>query len=132
MAERDFFKDYMTWMKGSLIKYESLHIYNFGYKRALPLPSIALTPDSTWWFNLQTSGLQTPSRRSIVIIGEKYLGRFGEIMSIVGRIQEETQSLPFAIFLQTRYEINLDNLTSHLHETPALVRFQTIVHTHTD
>ena len=116
--EHDFIEEYMTWMKGSVVKYESLHIYNFGYERPLPLPSIALTPDSTMKLNLQTSGMHTPSRWSIVIIGEKYLGRFGEIMTLVDRIQEETQALPFAIFLQSEEEINI---SSHMHVTPALV-----------
>ena len=116
--EHDFLEEYVTWMKGSVVKYESLHIYNFGYERPLPLPSIALTPDSTMRFNLQTSGMQTPSRWSIVIIGEKYLGRLGEIMTLVDRIQEETQALPFAIFLQSEEEINI---SSPMHVTPALV-----------
>ena len=124
MSERedhDFLEECMTWMKGSLVKYEALHIYNFGYERNLPIPSIALTPDSTLRFNLQTSGMQTPSRWSIVIIGEKYLGRFGEIMSVVDRIQEETQALPFAIFLQSEEEMKPENINSHMHVTPALV-----------
>ena len=110
MSERedhDFLEGYMTWMKGSLVKYEALHIYNFGYERTLPIPSIALTPDSTLRFNLQTSGMDTLNRWSIVVIGEKYLGRFGEIMSVVDRIQEETQALPFAIFLETENEIKV-------------------------
>ena len=77
--EHDFIEEYVTWMKGSVVKYESLHIYIFGYDRPLPLPSIALTPDTTMSFNLQTSGMETPSRRSIVIIGEKYLGRLGKL-----------------------------------------------------
>ena len=54
-------------------------------------------------------------------MGEKYLGRFGEIMSVVDRIHEETQALPFAIFLQTEYEIKLQNMSFPKHETPALV-----------
>ena len=122
--EHDFIEEFMTWMKGSVVKYESLHIFSFGYERPLPLPSIALRPDSTLRFNLQTSGMQTPSRSSIVIIGEKYLARFGEIMTVVGKIQEDTQALPFAIFLQTKHikdEIKLENMSSHMHETPALV-----------
>ena len=116
--EHEFLEEYMTWMKGSVVNYESLHFYKFGYERPLPLPSIALTPDTTMRFNLQTSGLQTPSRWSIVIIGEKYLGRLGEIMTLVDRIQEETQALPFAIFLQSEEEINNQ---SPMHVTPALV-----------
>ena len=63
--------------------------------------------------------MQTPNRWSIVIIGEKYIDRFGDIMSVVGRIHEETQALPFVIFLQTEDEIKLENISSH--ETPALV-----------
>ena len=121
--EQDFIADYVTWMKGPGVQFESIVIYNFGYERPLPLPSIALTPDSsTMKFNLQTSGLQTPSRWSIVIIGEKYLGRLGEIMTLVDRIQEETQALPFAIFLQTEDSIKLENMSSHrMRETPGLV-----------
>ena len=123
--EHDFLEEYMTWMKGSVVQFESLHIYNFGYERPLPLPSIALTPDSTMRFNLQTSGMQTPSRWSIVIIGEKYLGRLGEIMTLVDRIQEETQALPFAIFLQSEEEINI---SSPMHVTSALVGILKIRH----
>ena len=120
--EHDFIEDYVLWMKGSVGKYESLHVYNFGYDRSLPLPSIALSPDSTLRFILQTSGMKTPSRWSIVIIGEKYLGRFVEIMTLVDTIHEDTQALPFAIFLQTEYETKLENMSSHrLHEAPVLV-----------
>ena len=127
--EHDFFEEYMTWMKGSGVKYESLHVYNFGYERSLPLPSIALRPDSTLRFNLQTSGIQTPSRWSMVVIGEKYLPRFGEIMTVVDRIHEDTQALPFAIFLQSENEIKLKNMSSyHMHETPVLVGIKILQH----
>ena len=134
MSERedhDFLEGYMTWMKGSLVKYESLHIYNFGYERTLPIPSIALTPDSTLRFNLQIKGMDTLNRWSIVVIGEKYLDRFGEIMSVVDRIQEETHALPFAIFLETENEMKLGNFSSYKHETPALVE-NIVICTHTD
>ena len=88
MSEKDdhsFMLDYLIWMKGSTIKVETLQIYNFGYERNLPLPSIPLTPDTKLKFNLQTSGMATPSRWSLVVIGEKYVDRFDEIMEIVDR-----------------------------------------------
>ena len=119
--EHDFIVDYLTWMKGSVAKPEIMHVYNFGYERPLPLPSIALTPDSTMRFDLQTSGMQTLSRWSVVLIGEKYLGRFQEIMKTSTRIHEETKALPFAIFVQGKDEIMLQSITSHM--TPSLVRF---------
>ena len=116
-----FMKGFLTWMKPGLDQ-ESLIVYNFGYERPLPLPSIALTPDSTLRLNLHTSGIHSQSITSIVVVGEKYVGRFGEIMTVVDRIHENTQGLPFAIFLQTRHEINLVNLSSHhMHESPSLV-----------
>ena len=125
MSEREdheFLKDYLTWMKGPGLDQDSLHVYNIGYDGPLLFPSIALTPDSTLRFNLQTSGMQTQSRGSIVVIGEKYLGRFGDIMSLVDKIHEDTQALPFAIFLQSENEIKLENMGSHhMHETPSLV-----------
>ena len=125
MSEREeyeFLKDYLTWMKGPELDQKSLTVYNFGYDRPLLFPSLVLTPDSTVRFNLQTSGMQTQSRWSIVVIGEKYLGRFGEIMTVVDRIHEDTQALPFAIFLQSEHEIKIENLGSHhMHETPSLV-----------
>ena len=107
-------------MKGSLVKFESLHVYNFGYKTHLPLPFLYLTPDTKLKFNLQNSGMATPSRWSLVVIGEKYVDRFDEIMEVVDRIHEDTQALPFAIFVQTEKEIQIKNVTSHM--TPALVR----------
>ena len=122
MSEDDdhsFMLDYLTWMKGSAVKPDSLHIFNFGYKRSLPLPSIPLTPESKLKFNLQTSGMATPSKWSLVVIGEKYVDRFDEIMEVVDRIHEDTQALPFAIFVQTEKEIQIKNVTSHM--TPALV-----------
>ena len=112
--------DYLTWMKGSVAKPEILHIYNFGYERPLPLPSIALTPDSTLSFNLQSSGIRTLSRWSAVIIGEKYLGRFLEVVETIDKIHEETQALPFAILVQGEGEIKIHNISSHM--TPTLVR----------
>ena len=115
----DFIEEYLSWMKGSMIKFESLHVYNFGYKRSLPLPSIPLTPESQLKFNLQSTGMKTPSRWSIVVIGEKYVDRFDEVMEVVDRIHEDTQGLPFAIFVQTEEEIQIKNVTSHM--TPALV-----------
>ena len=33
--------DYLAWMKGSRTKLESLHIYNFGYERNLPIPKMS-------------------------------------------------------------------------------------------
>ena len=118
--EHDFLKDYLTWMKGPGLDQESLHVYNFGYERPLPFPSISLTPDTTMRFNLQTTGMSTQSRWSIVIIGEKYFGRFGEIMTLVDRIQEETQALPHAIYVETEDDIKTTNISSHV--TPSLVR----------
>ena len=116
--EHDFLKDYLTWMKGPGLDQEFITVYNFGYEGPLPFPSISLTPDTTMSFNLQTSGMQTQSRGSTVVIGEKYLGRFGEIMTLADRIQEETHALPFAIFLQSEEEITI---SSPMHVTPALV-----------
>ena len=114
--------EYLTWMKGPGLDQKALHVYNFGYERPLQFSSIALTPDSKMRFNLQTSGMSTQTRWSIAVVGEKYLGRFGEIMVVIERIHEETQALPFAIFLQSKYEIKLENVSSHhMHETPGLV-----------
>ena len=115
----DFIEDYLTWMKGSTTRFDSLHVYNFGYERNLPIPSIAFTPESKLKLNLQTSGMQTPSRSSIVIIGEKYVGRFQEIMTIIDRIHEDTQALPFVIFVQTEDEVMMETPTSHV--SPSLV-----------
>ena len=116
---KDLMLDVLSWMKGSTVKADSLHIYNFGYERSLPLPSVPLTPDSKLKFNLQTSGMETPSKWSLVVIGEKYVERFDEVMEVVDRIHEDTQGLPFAIFVQTEEEIQIKNVTTHM--TPALV-----------
>ena len=118
--ELDFIMDYVTWMKGPGVQFDSLIIYNFGYERPLLFLSIALTPGSTLRFNLQTSGIQAQSRSSIAVVGEKYVGKLEEIMLEVGRIHEDTQALPFAIFLQSEYEI--ENMSVyHMHESPTLV-----------
>ena len=120
--ENEFIIDYLTKMKGLDLEKELLHIYNFGYDRHLPFSSIALTPDSTLRFNLQTFGMETPSRRSIVVVGQKYVGRFQELMFVVDRIHEDTQALPSDIFLQSEHEIKLENMSSHhMRATPALV-----------
>ena len=118
--EHDFLKDYLTWMKGPGLDQDSLQVYNFGYDRPLPFPSISLTPDSTIRFDLQTSGMQTQSRGSTVVVGKKYLGRFGEIMTVVDRIHEDTQALPLAIYAETEEDIQTSNISSS--ETPSLVR----------
>ena len=115
--EQDFIVEYLTWMKGPELDQESLHVYNFGYERTLPFPTIAV--DTRSRLNLQTSGMQTPSRWSIVVIGEKYVGRFHSIMSTIERIHEDTQALPFVIFVQTSDEINFQITSSNI--TPALV-----------
>ena len=120
--EQDFLKDHLTWMKGPGLDHDSIHVYNFGYDRPLPFPSIALTPECKMRFDLQTSGMQTQSRKSIVVIGKKYLGRFVEIMTVVDRIHEETQALPLSIYAETENDINTTNISSH--ETPSLVRIQ--------
>ena len=117
--EQDFLKDYLTWMKGPGLDQDSLHVYNFGYDRPLPFPSISLTPDTTLRINLRTSGMQTENRWSTVVIGEKYLGRFGEIMTIVDRIHEDTQALPFVIYVETQEDIKMNNISFHV--TPTLV-----------
>ena len=118
--EHNFLKDYLFWMKGPGLDQESLHVYNFGYERPLPFPSISLTPDTTMSFNLQTSGMQTQSRASTVVIGEKNLDRFGEIMTVVDRIHEETQALPLSIYVETEHDIKTTNISSRV--TPTLVR----------
>ena len=122
MTEEDrhhFMTDYLAWMKGSRTKLESLHIYNFGYQRNLPIPTVSLSPDSKSKFDLQSSGLQTPSGWSLVVIGEKYVERFNEVMEIVDRIHEDTQALPFAISVDREEEIKIKDVTTHM--TPALV-----------
>ena len=119
--EHEFMKDYLTWMKPGL-DLDSLTVYNFGYERPLPFPSVAMTPNSTLRFNLTTSGIQAQSRGSIAVVGEKYVGEFEEIMLDVERIREDSQALPFALFLQTKFEINLNYMSSnHMRETPSLV-----------
>ena len=126
--EHDFIIDYLTEMKGLDLDTESLLVYNFGYNRPLPFPTISLTPDTTLKFNLQTSGLHAQSRRSIAVAGEKYVGRFEEIMLVVDRIHEESQGLPSEIFLQTKYEIKLERMISHdMHETPSLVGILSVI-----
>ena len=114
-----FMTEYLTWMKPGL-DLDSLTIYNFGYERPLPFPSVALTPDSTLRFNLQTSGMQTQGRGSTVVVAKKYLDSFGEIMTVVDRIHEDTQALPIAIYVETEDKIKTTNI--FLHETPPLVR----------
>ena len=119
--EHEFMKGYLAWMKPGL-DLDSLTVYNFGYERPLPFPSIALTPNSSLRLNLQTSGLHSQSKSSIAVVGEKYVARFEEIMVDVDRIHVDTQALPLATFLQTKHEINLMNLRSHeMHESPSLV-----------
>ena len=120
--EQDFITDCVTWMKGPGVQFESIVIFNFGYERPLPLPSIAADTKSTLSFNLQTSGMHTQSRSSIAVVGQKFVGRFAEVMSSIDRIHEDTQALPFAIFLQSEHEIKLENMSfHHMHVTPSLV-----------
>ena len=120
--ESDFINSYLSEMKGFDLDKESFLVYNFGYDRPLPFPSISLTPDTTLSFNLQTSGIHTQSRSSIAIVGKKYVDRFEEIMLVLDKLHEDTQALPFAIFLQSEHEIKLKNMSSrHMHETPSLV-----------
>ena len=120
--EHDFIIDYLTEMRGLDLEKDSLLVYNFGYDRPLPFPTISLTPDTTLSFNLQTSGIHAQSRRSIAVAGEKYVGRFEEIMLVVDRIHEESQGLPSEIFLQTKKEIKLEKMSSHdMREEPSLV-----------
>ena len=109
-------------MKGPGLDLDSLNVYNFGYERSLPFPSISLTLDSALRLNLQTSGMKTPSRWSIVVVGKKYLDSFGEIMTVVDRIQSDTQALPFAIFVESEDDIKITNISFHV--TPSLVRIQ--------
>ena len=120
--ENDFIMDYLTEVKGFDLDKESLIVYNFGYNRPLPFPSISLTPDSKLSINLQTSGMHTQSRRSIAVVGEKYVGRFVEIMLVLDKNHEESQALPSDIFLQSEHGSKLENLSSHqMHEEPSLV-----------
>ena len=88
--EQAFITEYLTWMKGPGLDQDSLIVYNFGYERPLQFPSIALSPASTMRLNLQSSGMQTPNRWSIVVVAKKYLNSFGEIITVVDRIHEDT------------------------------------------
>ena len=91
--EQDFIAHYVTWMKGTGHDVESLNVYNFGYDRPLPLhsSSISLSPDTKLSFNLQTSGIHTQSRSSIAVVGEKYVGKFEEIMFITHKNTEQNR-----------------------------------------
>ena len=122
IAELSPYQFIATKMKtlGPGLDQDSLTFYNFGYERPLPFPSISLSPDTTMRFNLQTSGMQTQSRASTVVIGEKYVDRFGEIMTVVDRIHEETQALPLSIYVETEHDIKTTNISSRV--TPTLVR----------
>ena len=91
--EHDFIIDYLTEIREFDLDKESLLVYNFGYDRPLPFPTISLTPDTTLKFNLQTSGLHAQSRRSIAVVGEKNVGRFEEIMLVVDNIHDQSQGL---------------------------------------
>ena len=72
-------------------------------------------------FSLQTSGIRSQSRSSIIVIGQKYVNRF-DIMLKVDRIREDTQALPSDIFLQSEKEIKIEDMSAHrMHETPGLV-----------
>ena len=62
-----------------------------------------------------------------MVIGEKYVDRFDEVMEVVDRIHEDTQALPFVIFVETEEEeIQIKNVTSHM--TPALVGTKILFH----
>ena len=98
----DFIEVCLTWLRGPLDMTESLHLYNFGYRSNLPLPTIALNPNSKLRLNLQSSGMQTPSRRSIVVIGRQYRDRFQDIMNIIDKIHEDTQGNPLLLFNITK------------------------------
>ena len=118
----DFLTESLTVMGVSDMDQISINVLNFGYARPLPFPAIALTPNTKLRLNLQTSGIQSQSRRSIAMVGEKFLNEFENIMLDIERIHEDTQALPFAIFLQSEYEIKLENMSSyHMRGTPALV-----------
>ena len=120
--ENDFIMDYLTGVKGFDLDKESPIVYNFGYNRPLPFASISLTPDSKLSINLQTSGMNAPSRRSIAVVGEKFVGRCEEIMLVLDRLHEESQGLPSDIFLLLEHEIKLENMSSHhMREAPGLV-----------
>ena len=123
MELSNFLTESLTVMGVSEMDQYSLTVLNFGYARPLPFPAIALTPNTKLRLNLQTSGIQSQSRRSIAMVGEKFLNEFENIMLDIERIHEDTQALPLAIFVQTKHEINLTNLISPpMHESPNLVR----------
>ena len=71
-----------------------------------------------------------------MVIGDKYVGRFEEIMLVADRIHEESQGLPSDIFLQSKKEIKLENMSSHhMHEAPSLVGILIVIQssrTHTE
>ena len=118
----DFLTESLTMMGVSEMDQISINVLNFGYAKPLPFPAIALTPNTKLRLNLQTSGIQSQSRRSIAMVGEKFLNEFENIMLDIERIHEDTQALPLAIFVQTKHEINLTNLISPpMHEFPNMV-----------
>ena len=122
MELSSFLTESLTVMGVSEMDQYSLTVLNFGYARPLPFPAIALTPNTKLRLNLQTSGIQSQSRRSIAVIGKKYMGKFEDIMLDIERIHEDTQALPLAIFVQTKSEDNLTKLSSHpMRVTPYLV-----------
>ena len=118
-------------MKGSVVNYQSLHIYNFGHDKILPFPSVSLSVDKKLRLDLKTSGMNSPNRWSVVMVGAKYIPRFDEILEAVRKGFIEFISLSNKISPPLRkvgvgcgLNSEQNPLLSELHEETSMLPFE--------
>ena len=127
----NFIHHILNWMnEDDVINCHNFFSINFGYK-SLSSTDIRLSldsdSDSHLQLNVGTFGIKSPTKKTIVVIGGKYLGRVDEVMKMVDRITEDIQWMPLAVFLMTekpgqdvKFNVSArDNMSPTMYQVPA-------------
>ena len=124
----DFIQSILKWQRGyDIINDQRCLAINFGYKKAMPFPTIELYPTHDFYLNVGTLGANSPNKCSIVVIGGKYLEQVDKVMRMVNKITEDIAWMPSAVFLMAekpgqdiKFNVSArDNMSPTMYRVPA-------------
>ena len=119
----DFIQNVIKWQEGFDVLNDKGY-FNLNFDSKLhSIPGLKLSLDSDTHLNVGTLGLNSPSKYSIVVIGDKYLEQVDKVMGIVDKIAW----MPYAVFLMAekpgqdiQFTVSArENMSPTLYQVPA-------------
>ena len=97
--EIQFIKSVSHWRTDYVQSLEDCLFYNFGYYSEFPYPQISLDPMEQVEISLKTQGIEVANTCSAVLIAGTFLDDVDSVMIFMKNVTEQTNSVPFAVFL---------------------------------